>query len=1049
MIEYPEKTPDENPIFRFFLRQKESLNILFWGVIIAGTYLSFEITKEAFGSFDFDLVTVTTRYPGATPEEVEQLVTAPLENAIKTVEGIDKMHSTSAEGISAILLELDPDAPSNAPIIRDIEREVDRVTANELPERSEDPLVREITSAFPVLTVGVAGDVSPLHLREIADRLEDDLLDLDGVSRVSLNGFLEREMWVETTPEALARHHLSLNDLIVAVRQGDVNIPGGRIETDEREISIRAVGRLQSPGDVRDIVVRSNEMGEKVSVGDIARITDRLERERQITRINGRPSIQVQVLKQQKGDTLELDEAIRELLVTYRDRYPDISFTTADESAFYIRRRLNVLLSNGAIGMGLVLLMMFLFLSGNSAVWTAASIPFAFLGGLITVWLMGYSINLITLFAFVLVSGMLVDTGIVISENIERRREQSNAHPFTTASEGVSEMALPVFASVLTTVLAFAPLGFMSGIVGKFLRQMPVVLIACLAADLLEAFFILPSHLYHYTFEPRLPKFIQRGRDRIKNGLDRLTKRYRSAVEVSVRRPFLVSGVFLGVLIVLGLIARAVVDFRLFPVGVEEFTVSFELPVGTRLESTSEVADQMEEILLNMPKEKVETVISYIGSAPPDGPVDVSAGVGVHQATFRVILNKANPNREGDELVEEVRPKLKEIADRNGAVEFNIDRRRGGPPTGAAVEVKIKGPNFDVLQKVSTKALEFLRNQEGVIGEKDDYDEGQEEIRLGLNRAAIARTGLPPEQVATVIRSAFDGVEATEIRREKEDDAIAVIVKLEERFRRSDTDTLSKLYLTDQRGRLLPLPTMVEKSTTLGPRSIQHLGGRRTIAITADVNPDIITSQRASALLQEYLNGLLKEYPEVEYEFGGEEEDRRESLASLFKAMAVALLLIYIVLTALFRSYTAPLAIITVIPFALIGVLLTLILHHLPLSLLVLIGFAGLMGVVINNSILMIQSFKWHEERSETDTATDVADGSAQRFRPIFLTSFTTLFAVMPLGYGIGGREPFLEHMALTFGWGLFFCTMVTLFWTPAIYMVGVKIRQKMKRRRT
>jgi len=994
------------------------------------------MNREAFGNFDFDMVQITTAYPGATPEEVEQLVTMPLENVLKNLEGIDEMRSVSVEALSLITLKLDPDVEDTQKTVRDIEREVEMVRTLDLPENGDEPRVLEITAAFPVLTVGVSGDLSEMEIRNVAEKLEDDLLDVEGVSRITKKGFKKREIWIEASLEALRKYQLSLLDLVNSVRDANHTSPGGRLELGGKEILIRTMGKTETVHDLENVVVRSNEEGQGILIRDVAKVLERLERERKYTRFNGDRSIELNVLKKDSGDTLEIDAAVKELVGQYRRKYPALRFGFANEISFYIQRRLDVLIKNGLVGIILVMIIMFLFLKPQSAFWATMAIPFAFLGGLITMHFFGMTINLLSLFAFILVSGMLVDNGIVVSEYIERKREEG-IPSFTAVVVGISEMSLPVFAAALTTIIAFAPLAFMAGITGKFLSQMPLVLIACLVSDLIECLFILPGHLYHYDLKIKLPLKIQKIREKAQEGLSWVTAQYFSILKIIIRHSGRTMVIIISLFLVLGLWAKWRLKFQLFPNIVDVFVINYELPIGTTLDQTEKVGIGFEDIVRTLPPGEIDAIVTQVGS---QGEGHRRSNSGTNVGEVRVYLNKANTKRiPGDILVETIRSEIEEYSQKSGVVKFELEKVRGGPPTGRSIEVQLIGNQYADLVELANKTKEFLRGIDGTIGISDDFDEGKEEFRMVVDRGAVARAGIKISQVASVIRSAFDGQEATEIKRVGETEDIKVRVKLPEADRKKK-ETLDQITVTTPRGRQVPLMSLVKLEKGKGLLSITRFEGHRTITVKGEVNPAVITSHSVNDQLDDFLKEILKGYPRVQYQFSGERKTQAESMTSLYKAIFIALALIVIVLAALFQSYWDPFIIISVIPFALIGVFLSLLIPGKPLTLLVLIGFTGLTGVVVNNSILMIETFNRLMDQKKMSFEKAVAQGAKDRLRPILLTSISTFFAVMPLGYGIGGKEPFLQDMAYSFGWGLLFCSLVTLFWIPSFYMTSVKV---------
>lgn len=1034
------RDPREWGLFRFFARQHVFTNLVTAFVLLVGTYLAFTITKEAFPQIDFDMAVIQTPFRGAAPEEVEQLVTVPIERAVRGIDGIDRMDSWSVEGNSIILIRLDPDHPNKAKTVKEIEREVDRVRSAELPEDGDEPVLQELGSDRPVLSVDLSGAPEP-KLRVVARRLEDELLNIDGVSKVNKGGYRKEQIWVEADIRALERHQLSLNDLIEAVRRSNHTSPGGRMLAGDKEVLVRTMGRLQTPEEVREVVVRSNPEGRRIKIEDVAKVFSELEREREFTRVNGTKALHLTVFKKPAGDSLDIAEEVRRRVKGFERLYPDVDFTYSDDITFYIKRRLDVLINNGGQGIVLVLVSLFLFLSPTSAVFTTLAIPVAFLGGLISIHLMGYTINLLSMFSFILVSGMLVDDGIVVSEFYEQKRAEG-LPPFNAAVVAVSQMALPVTASVLTTIVAFSPLAFVSGIMGKFLRQFPVVVVVTLIVDLVECLFILPSHLALFGNGMRFPRPVERVRSygpRLMAFLDRV---YTPPLRWCVGRPFKAIGIFLLVLAGSLGMAKAFLRFHMFPVSVDEFFVAIEMPMGTSLERTGEASRRIEEVLLSLPPAEVDSVITQVGVTGEED----SQRRGTHFAQSRLILDQTGRReRDGREILSELRPRLQEAAESVGAVKLEIQQRRAGPPGGKAVEVRLIGEDFEVLSKASAELKGFLKGQAGVFGVGDDFTPGKEEILLEVDQEAVARVGLNPAMVASVVRAAFDGEIATEIQRSDAEEDIEVLVKLPEADRASRA-TLDRVRITNPQGLRIPLLELIRERREAGFFAIPRTDARRTITVSADVDQDVTSSREVSALLAERLAAMAAETPGLRYEFVGEEKDRIESMESLRKAMTVACLVIYVLLATQMNSFFLPLAVMSVIPFAFIGVFLTLLLHGLPLSMLVLIGLTGLMGVVVNNSILMVEAAnRLHEERSELDLFSRIVEAGRQRLRPIMLTSITTFFGVAPLGYGIGGSEPFLEHIALTFGWGLLFTAIVTLFLVPTLYSAGARLSRRVR----
>ncbi|PCI38549.1 MAG: hypothetical protein COB53_04625, partial [Elusimicrobia bacterium] len=869
------RDPREFALFRYFTGRHVFTNLVTAIVFLVGIFVAVTITKEAFPQIDFDMVIISTPFRGAVPEEVEQLVTVPLERAVKGIDGIDKMESWSVEGNSVILLRLDPDHPDKKKTIKDIERAVDQIRNSKLPEGGDEPNVVEITHNQPVLNVDLSG-APEKRLREVALQLEDDLVELEGVALAAKKGYRSEQIWVEADENKLSALHLSLTDLIDAVRSSNHTSPGGRMLKDGQEILVRTMGRLQTVTDVGDVVVRSNSEGERIRIKDVAVVRESFNRETRYTRVNGTKSLQLSVQKKPSGDSLKVAKLTRELVGKYEQRFPDVSFTYSDDVTFYIQRRLNVLLHNGTSGIILVLISLFFFLSPVSAIFTTLAIPFAFLGGLICMYALGYTVNLLTMFSFILVSGMLVDDGVVISEFYEAKRDEG-LPPFEAAVVGTSQMAIPVTVAVLTTIVAFSPLAYVSGILGKFLRQFPIVVVLVLTVDLIECLFILPSHLALFASKLRFPAWVERVRAFGPRTIQGLEKRYTPILKSLTKRP-LVSMCFFVFMLASSLVAsKFLLKFHMFPVSVDEFFVSIEMPVGTSLDKTAKAMQTIESSLLTLPKDEVNSIITEMGVMGDEN----NKRRGSHFAQSRIVLDQSGRRtRDGTVILKEVRPEIEAAAKRLGVVNMEITQRRSGPPSGKAVEVRLSGNSFETLSGLSDEVQAWLNSQEGVFGVKDDFTPGKEELLLTVDVPAVANAGLTPSRVAQVVRAAFDGEIATEIQRADAEEDIEVLIKLPESAR-GRQDTIERVRVTNPKGHLVPLSQLVTAKKGKGYLFIPRAEGKRTITVSGDLDQELTSSHIISTKLAAFLKERVDSTPGVRWEFVGEEKDRVDSVSSL------------------------------------------------------------------------------------------------------------------------------------------------------------------------
>lgn len=1017
---------------RFFVRQTVLVNLLAAFIVTVGAYTALNTRREAFPAVSFDLVTVVTAYPGASPEETEKLVTLPLEKELETVDGIKQMDSVSVENISTVILKIDPDAPNKDRVVMDIQSAVDRVA--DLPEDAEDPVVTEIKPHFPVLTVSVGSkELSPLELRRFVKKLQDDLEDIPGVSEAAASGLLDEEIWVELDSKRLDETAVSVAQVAEALRRWNVQLPGGRLKANGKEVLVRVGKQFETAKDIEKVWVRSNDEGAGVRVGEIGRVTHRLEEARQIYRVNGKPAIALLVQKKPSGDSLKIADQAKAHIARLAKEHPQIEFAVSDDSTFYIKRRLGVALNNAAIGFVLVVAVLFLLLSPHAAVFTAAGMVVALLAGILLARAFGMTVNLLTLFGFVMVLGMLVDDSVVVAESIDRLQEEGK-NPSEDAVRGAARVAAPVLSSVTTTIAAFLPLVFMSGILGKFMKFIPAVVIFCLIASLLEAFLILPNHLAHmfrwrtFSWFRKIETFQE---NHVLPRFSALQEKVLRLLGVFVRRPWRTFGGFTVFLVVVFLAVGSQLRFKLFPVDIDEFNLSWEMPVGTALEETDRVGLEMEKIVAQLPKEEVDVFLTTIGGK---GEVDQFTR-GTHLGQIRVVLVQPHlRKRTGEEIENQIREEAKKVV---GPLHVEVSGRRTGPPTGKPISVVLMGDDLNLLRELSRKLQAYLRGRPGVLDVGDNDEPGKEEKQILVNEKTASRAGVSTAQVTAAVRGALDGLEVDKIRRGTEE--ITLRVRFFEKESR-DPKVFSKVFVTTPTGNKVALSNLVTFEKTRGPLQILRRDGKRAITVEAEVDEKITTAYAENRILQEkVLPEMFRNVTGASYKVVGENEDTQESLASLKKLFIVALLLIYIILATQFSSFSQPFLIMFSIPLGIAGVLLILFVHGMPISLLALLGVVALSGVVVNNAILLLEFANRAYEQGASPVEAALEAGR-QRFRAILITSFTTVAGILPLGYGIGGEEPFLAPMALVLGWGLAISTILTFFSVPAIWILWRKV---------
>src|SRR3989338_786175 len=1005
----------------YLLKQSLFLNLLTLFIFLAGTIALFTIQREAFPLVAMDVVTISTLYPGSSPKEVEKLVTIPVERALKEVDGIDKLHSVSIEGRSTVIAVIFEDLPKREKekVKTDIQRSIDRI--EDLPKEVEKPSVHEIkTHQLSTIEVNLSG-LAESELRIHLDILKDKLELIKGVASVIKRGWRDREFWVEVNPHQLKELHLSLSQIVASLQAQNVNLPGGTLKQPSEEFLIRTVGEVETPEKILETVIRSNDLGNANKIKDVATVQDTFAEETKIEKLRGQRALTLIVLKQEKGDTLKIVRAVKKTIEEFKKTAPQgLHLETANDSSYYVKRRLNVLVSNGLFGIILVLIILFLFLSRTIAMITVLGIPFAFFTVLLVMKFFGMTINLISMFGLIIVSGMLVDDGIVFAENIYNYI-QKGLSSTEAALKGSAEVFKAVLGSVTTTIIAFLPLAFMSGTMGKFVWQIPAVVIIALLASLLEVFFILPGHCAKWI-NPQKERLIS------PSWFLKLRENYMRLLQKALTHKYRVLGVSVIAIIVAIFLGTQVVHFVLFPArGIEIFFIKAKAKLGTPIEDMSQKMGVLENLVAQLPSKELDTFTTQVGSIQRDVN-DPFINRGGHLAQITVYLTpESKRKRTADEVIKDLQKEAEPIA---GFQEIRFMKVTPGPPIGKPVSVEIRGEEFETLKKLSTLFKEELKKEKGVSEIEDSFESGKKELRIIVDELKASQAGLSTGQIAQTIRTAFEGTTATSIKKTNEE--IHVRVRLAKEFRNT-RDVFGTLYIPNDRGNLIPLNEVAQIQEGEGISYINHYDYKRTISVTAQVDQKYTTSFKMNRKLQKQFKDIDQKYVGYTVKYGGEQEDSQKSLKSLGKAFGLAFLGILFVMCLIFKSILHPLIILITVPLSLIGVVLALLIHNQPFSFMALIGVIGLSGVVVNNAIILIDFMNEHHKRGD-NTHQIILNACAERLRPIILTSLTTIFGLGPLAYGIGGSDPIVAPTALTLSWGLFFSTVLTLFVVPCLY---------------
>ena len=1040
-----------NRLIEFFTRQGLFSVLILIYTMFMGIYVIFLIQKEAFPNIKQDMLAIETIFPGASPTETEKLLTNPIEQALKAVIGIKKLTSTSIEGRSYIVVELDPDQTTDFEAKQDVKEAIDRL--ERFPERAEEPIVTSIeTRHTPVIKLVISTNdetVSEIDLRNTARFVQKEIEKLNGVASIDAYGIGDLEIHVEAIPEKLSLYQLTLADLTRAITSQNQDIPGGVIEQNtsngKREILIRTVSNYEDVKDIENTVVRSNDLVNAIHVKDVAKVSYGLERPLTLFRGNGKNSIYLTIKKKETSDSIRIVDQIKAKTEDLKSRLSDdIEFTFVDDLSYFIRRRLNVLINNLSIGLTLVLIILSFFFPLKIALLTAIGIPFSFLGTLIFFHVSGVSLNLLTMMGLIIVLGMLVDDAIVVIENTMRYIEKG--YPSTEAAiKATCQIWQPVTAAVCTTIVVFLPLMFMSGIIGKFIAILPLGVLSGLVFSLFECFFILPHHTsfltrkYSTQFNKKSSsstdlKQEKPARKKLHQKVDYVWKnvclKFYEKFLVFTLKPFCRHFIALAsILLLIGsfFLYSKKMSFVLFPsAGVEAFMIKIQAPVGTPLAETVKLMRPIEEIVATLSDGELTDYITK-GGIHQASASDPDFKRGGHLGLVFVYLTSTTArSKTADQIIEELRDK---IGKPPGVESISFEKIRSGPSSGPAIAVGVRATEYDEILPAVEELQQFLSEIDGISDIRNTHEIGKEELHVKVLQEEALAAMLSAEDIGLSVRAAFEGIEATYIQRL--DEEVAVRVTWPQKFKNSK-ESVQTLQIPNKTGNLIPITSVVEFDNYQGISTFKHEANERQVEVRGDVNTDIITSIEVNNQIREAIPQFQEKHPAVNFSFGGEDQDTQESLASLRRAFGVALLGIFMILVLTFQSLSQALLVLFItVPLGVTSVIWTFFIHGQPLSFMASLGIVALSGVIVNNSIVFT-SFM-NEARSEGfEKIQSIIEAGKTRLRPIFLTTITTVAGILPTAYGLGGLDPFVVPIALALGWGMFFGSFLTTMLFPS-----------------
>jgi multidrug efflux pump subunit AcrB len=1013
-------------MLEFLVKQKKLALVFTISVIALGLLSLNNIQRDQFPAVDFELISITTSYPGASPEDVEQNITNIIEDELSNISGIDKFSSTSRTGTSSILVTLSQDVSDLAALKQEIRNGVNRIKS--LPEEVVDlPIVTDHkTSIKSVLKINIGSDtLNYADLRDIVDELAKSIDLIDGVSEVVKQGYLDKEIQIHIDPEKLYQYELSLPQVMDAITQRNQRYTVGSNHHQQQEKTIVVLSKFSAADDVSEVIVKSSFEGLVVRLKDIAEITSSNVEEKSIVRVNGKKGFTLQIKKQAQADVITTVDLVKDYMQKVDEKYAQqLDIFYSKDLSKYVRNRLEIVTNNGLIGLLLVLVVLGAFLSFKTAFWVAVSLPVSLLGTVVLLSATGETINLVSLAAMILVLGIVVDDSIIVAESIHHHK-QIGEHKFQSAVHGFKRVIMPVITTILTTILAFSSMFLMGGTMGKFIYVIPLVVIFALTLSFLEVSLALPAHLASSTEKPRKHNWFEYFEDKFETFLTQILK---------VR--YWVVLIFSAVLVFSLYFASTQMKFSLFPaVGVDTISARMTMNVGSSLSNTEAKAKQVEALITRIIGQDLISVTTDVGK------------YFTHKAKFTIELVPSSLREKTSKILLNA---LKENADEIKNIEkLKFSVHRPGPPQGEDIEINLISQNNLENQYAADKLEQILSNIAGVDNIDRDDDPGKNRLEIKLDFEKMARLNIDFYTVNRYLRAAFTGIDVTDIREGQND----VNFRLYLGDSQQSEAFIKSLKVVNQTGRVIPLANFSSIRDIVGEPDFNHYNGLRSIMIRASIDAALTSISKVMKTTLSALN-LELDFPSVRAVAEGGAKESQDSMASFKQAFLMAVFGIFLLLVLLFNSYTQPLLILSAIPFSVIGVIWAFFLHGEMLSFFAVLGILALVGVIVNDSLVLVSHLNYLKKTALEKMSVHqwIVKGTRDRLRAVVLTSLTTLAGIIPLAYGLGGTDYILQPMALALGYGLLFGTLMTLILLPCLYLMNNelvtwidKIRAKFK----
>lgn len=1018
-------------MIRYFASHPTAANLIMAGILIIGMFAAPSLLRESFPRIDPRRVEVSIPYPGARPEEVEQAICQRIEDVLESVNNVTEIACEAREGLARAVIEM-TEGNNLDRFFADVKTEIDAIS--DFPDKVEQPVIRQLGRSDFVATVAVTGPQNRADLKAYAEDVKTRMLQWGGISRVTISGFAEHQIRIELADTTLRQFGLSVADIASMISRHSLDLPAGSLSTQQRDVLVRFADERKRIYEFLDMIVVSGDAGGQVRLGDIAKITERFDPEEDKVIFNGKPAALLKIYKTETEDTLLAIEAINTYITNENATAPPgVQLSLSRDGSSIVSDRLNLLIRNGTQGLGLVFLVLWLFFGLRYSFWVAMGLPVSFMGAIALMLVMGFSLNMLTMVGLLIAIGLLMDDAIVISENVAKQR-QSGKEPLEAAVEGAKQVFPSILASFTTTACIFGSLAFLEGDLGTILKMVPIVMLFVLSISLIEAFLILPNHLYHSMGHGHF------SNSKVQHAVDQFLENIKQGIVLPVVRKcvewrYLAVGCAAGIfMLAVSLMAGGVIGFSAFP-ELEGDTIEARLllPQGTPLAQSEQVVDHIAKAL-----ERINTKLS---PEQPDG-----------QQLVKNVTLEFNKNRDAfesgahvatvtvDLLSAEVRHALaadimnmwrEEVGNLPDVISLKFSEAIVGP-AGLPIDLRLEGIDPVALKSASLELQDWLRRYKGVSDVSDDFRPGKPEIRVHL-KAGAASLGIDGKMIADQLRTAFYGSTVTEFQSGKEIIDVDVRLALDDKNSLADLDYFT---ITNPQGRQVPLSVVATLEEGRGYARINRINGFRTLTIQGNIDARIANANAIiNDTMSKYIPKLLDKYPGVSMSLRGQNNEAAKTQKSMAQGFVLGLIGVYLLLSFQFHSYIEPLIVMVAIPLSLIGVFFGHYLMGLDVSMPSMLGFVSLAGVVVNNSILLLNFIK-AERLIGTPILEASVLASGARFRAIFLTTLTTIVGLLPMMSETSLQAQVLIPLVTSLTFGLMASAILVLVIIPSIYVI-------------